>query len=85
MSCIALLTTPNGFFERTLILGFSDTLLFAQLWAWNKVDLRPLNTEKFSAYMNEARSIVNGLSNEGPVGITDPRSCLPMPFGAAHS
>ena len=74
------LDNPNGFFERTSILNFSDTLLSAQQWAWDNVDLRPLNTEKFPAHINEARSIVDGLSNDGPVGIKDPRSCLLMPF-----
>lgn len=74
------LDNPNGFFERTSILNFSDTLLSAQPWAWDKVDLRPLNTEKISAHINEARCIVDELSNDGAVGIKDPRSCLLMPF-----
>jgi hypothetical protein len=74
------LDNPNGFFERTSILDFSNTLLSSHQWAWDKVDLHPLNTEKISPHINEARCIVEGLSNDGPVGIKDPRSCLLMPF-----
>jgi hypothetical protein len=74
------LDNPNGFFERNSVVNFSNTLLSTQEWSWDNVNLRPLNIDKLSAHINQARSIVAGLSNDGPVGLKDPRSCLLMPF-----
>lgn len=74
------LDNPNGFFERTSILDFSNTLLYTQGWAWDNVDLHPLNIEKASMHLGEARHIIEGLSNDGVVGVKDPRSCLVLPF-----
>jgi hypothetical protein len=74
------ISNPNGYFERPLILNFSDLMLSTQEWTWSNVNLLPFKVEKTSSHVYEARQIIDELSTAGLVGLKDPRICLLMPF-----
>ncbi len=71
---------PNGFYERPSVLAFSDTLLETHAWAWHTVNLYPFDVDKAVDLLSQGRNLIASLSNDSPVGIKDPRSCLLMPF-----
>jgi len=71
---------PKGFFERPSILNFSDTLLETHAWAWHTVNLYPFDVDKAVDLLSQGRNLIASLSNDSPVGVKDPRSCLLMPF-----
>jgi hypothetical protein len=71
---------PKGFFERPSIVNYSDTLLTTHNWAWHTANLYPFDVEKAVGLLPQGLNLIASLSNDSPVGIKDPRSCLLMPF-----
>lgn len=71
---------PKGFFERPSIVNFSDTLLETHAWAWHTVNLYPFDVDMTVGLLSQGQNLIANLSNDSPVGIKDPRSCLLMPF-----
>jgi hypothetical protein len=71
---------PKGFFERPSIVNFNDTLLETHAWAWHTVNLYSFDVHNAVGLLPQGHNLIANLSNDSPVGIKDPRSCLLLPF-----
>jgi hypothetical protein len=59
---------------------FSESLLQTNEWSWDSVSLNTFDVERATQFVNPGRLLISDLSNNGPTGLKDPRSCLLMPF-----